>query len=1169
MKKSNATICLLSGLLFCFTFLNQLTAQNYLWAKNHGGGAASIVTRAMASGELSGSSYHISGGFFRYGNAQFGTTTLTQAGFDTPYLAKYDDDGDVVWASTVHDVHGQISQVKICESSDEIYITGRSNGSSTTFGSGAGAIGPVSGNFTFVAKLSSSGQVLWVVEVPYLELWSLAVNNSGDVALWGHAIGNPSQILKHTSSGTTTLTSTISGSGTSVLFKLNAAGNLQYAKKLNGYSVWTLNENNLEMDDNGNITVSLHLDETTAYNFGTCSTCSFTTPSVSYWYFVLYVARFDNNGNAVWLTQVLNNGNGGIGGLSTDAAGDVYVSIFYSGTGSPSVGSTSLPVTAANDKVHPVLIKLESDGTIAWAIPGTTSTPQPIVGVLGQESVADNCGYVYYSGYFHSTSLTFGSTTITKPVASLPGAYFIKVNSNTGDIVWATAIEHFSDNIDVTVDSDKHLVAQFQARSVSFPSSVSQTLSSANNTLDQFIFSIETGELTPEYTVLPSCPGQCLGAITATGITNALGTFTYNLNSGGYQSSGTYTGLCPGNYSLEVLSEYGCYATEDINVPTGDDPWYKHPISQSATLDEAMGLGCQATSGSGYYMCGSFMNNIEFPHYASYTGNASNNIILTNTSTPNNHDGYLARYGDCGVDWAFRVGSSAVDYEYANCVVYNHNSLLLGVNVYGPLTGGILDGNGLITTTSVNGINLTTLTPGVKKGLVIKVDPATGAIGWVYVMGDNLSEVTEVEDIKIQSDGTVYAAGNFISAYSVYSNGSLFITQGSWDPILIQLASNGSFINGVSWGSPDEDRIHAIDLDESILNNTDVYATGFVSHQQVQVPGLSPNPAGLPTDLNDLFVAKLNQLLVFQNFRAHRSVGNDDGTDIKAFPQSIEVTCLVTGYFEESLTLYTPNSNLATITVNGYGPGNKDAFVGAFDIYQFPFWLQPGVSSGTDDQGTALTLLGTTSQASVFATGMYSGTPSSTDFLSGLPTSTSTQPDIFTTQFQAINGTQLSLQSQNGDGRDASMDLSNDGTALYNVGFTNSTGGLTFPGQSDLVPTSTVDAFYGRFDPTVTFFKTNQPAVTARLSQEKSRSGMSFSPNPLRSSDELTVKFEAAFSGQILIRDMSGRIVQSDQLRQTTNRVISVDRLESGTYLIEAIDANQRSLGAQQLMVIH
>lgn len=55
-----------------------------------------------------------------------------------------------------------------------------------------------------------------------------------------------------------------------------------------------------------------------------------------------------------------------------------------------------------------------------------------------------------------------------------------------------------------------------------------------------------------------TCAGTCDGTVTATSITGDYQPFTYAINGGLDQASPTFTNLCPGNYTMQAISIYGC-----------------------------------------------------------------------------------------------------------------------------------------------------------------------------------------------------------------------------------------------------------------------------------------------------------------------------------------------------------------------------------------------------------------------------------------------------------------------------------------------------------------------------------------------------------------------------------------------------------------------------------
>src|SRR5690606_8330373 len=99
-------------------------------------------------------------------------------------------------------------------------------------------------------------------------------------------------------------------------------------------------------------------------------------------------------------------GDGGYG-ISTDANGNVLVTGFF---GSPSItfGSTTLTNASSTGKDELFIVKYDPNGNVLWA-----KSAGGINGDWGNSISTDANGNVLLTGYFSSSSITFGSTTLT------------------------------------------------------------------------------------------------------------------------------------------------------------------------------------------------------------------------------------------------------------------------------------------------------------------------------------------------------------------------------------------------------------------------------------------------------------------------------------------------------------------------------------------------------------------------------------------------------------------------------------------------------------------------------------------------------------------------------------------------------------------------------------
>ena len=157
----------------------------------------------------------------------------------------------------------------------------------------------------------------------------------------------------------------------------------------------------------------------------------------------LFIVKFDPSGNVLWAQSKSGSSTINGYGIAADASGNVYVSgRFYSST--LTFASTTLTNAGGSDMF---VVKLNSSGTYLWA---------KSAGGTGTESGAgisvDASGNVIVSGYFSSSSLTFGSTTLTNATGS-SDMFTVKYDAS-GAVLWAKSAA--SAGVDYGVDNTTH-----------------------------------------------------------------------------------------------------------------------------------------------------------------------------------------------------------------------------------------------------------------------------------------------------------------------------------------------------------------------------------------------------------------------------------------------------------------------------------------------------------------------------------------------------------------------------------------------------------------------------------------------------------------------------------------------------------------------------------------
>ncbi len=403
MKK----LFILFALIWFFTFLNGTSfaqVPDWLWAKSAGGtdldDGYSVAVDSYGNVFVTG--------YFSSPVITFGSYTLTNAGYGDMFLAKYDANGNVLWAKSAGGTDFDDGYSVAVDSYGNVFVTGVFVSPTLTFGSNtlinAGC------RDIFIAKYDASGNVLWAKSAGGIDLddgYSVAVDTYGNVFVTGYF---SSPVITF---GSYTLTN--AGGGDMFLTKYDASGNVLWAKSTDGayynegYSV--------AVDLSGNVYV-------TGYFSGLVLTVgSYTLTNAGDG--DMFLAKYDASGNVLWAKSAGRILNEYANSVAVDSYGNVYVTGVFA---SPTLSFGSDTLTNAGDG-DMFLAKYDASGNVLWAksVGGTDFD-------AGYSVAVDSYGNVFVTGYFSSPVITFGSYTLTN--AGNWYAFLTKYNAN-GNVLWA------------------------------------------------------------------------------------------------------------------------------------------------------------------------------------------------------------------------------------------------------------------------------------------------------------------------------------------------------------------------------------------------------------------------------------------------------------------------------------------------------------------------------------------------------------------------------------------------------------------------------------------------------------------------------------------------------------------------------------------------------------
>jgi hypothetical protein len=359
------------------------SAGNLIWAVSfNSSGAEGVCT------DPSGNIY-VTGNFS--GTFDFdpgpGTFTMSTGGMLDVFVVKLDPSGNFVWAVSAGAAGTDIAFNITCDASN-VYVIG--NFAQTVDfdpGTGTSNLTVAGGNSAYVWKLTQAGALVWVKALG-TNGRGIAVDGAGNIHVSGGFTGT---VDFDPGPGTFNMSS--SGSNDVYVAKLDASGNLIWAKKMGG--VFDDISRTLALDMSGNVITSGWFSVTVDFDPG-AGTANLSSAGS----YDIFISKLDASGNFVWAKRVGGTGTDDCPDLATDALGNIYGAGYYSGTTAdfdPGAGTYILP--NSNTLYEAFVLKLDASGNFVMAGGFGSTSNDHGHGVLGDAS-----GNIYTSGLFRGTS---------------------------------------------------------------------------------------------------------------------------------------------------------------------------------------------------------------------------------------------------------------------------------------------------------------------------------------------------------------------------------------------------------------------------------------------------------------------------------------------------------------------------------------------------------------------------------------------------------------------------------------------------------------------------------------------------------------------------------------------------------------------------------------------
>jgi ferritin-like protein len=464
---ANVTLYNSSGTSFK-TFTNAADSYDIFIAKYDAAGIGIWATRISSTGSDgvvnllldSTNNVYISGYYTTnvtlYNSSGTSFATLTNAGSEDTFIAKYNAAGIGIWATRISSNGSDLPVNLLLDSANNVYISGyytqanvsMYNSSGTAFATLPNAAGS---NDIFIAKYDAAGIGIWATRISSISIdvpVNMILDSTNNVYISGYYYNET--LTLYNSSGTAFATLPNAADRHDIFIaKYNAAGIGIWATRIS--STGSDGVVNLLLDSTNNVYISGYYYRFSANVtlFNSSGTSFATLPNAGNR--DTFIAKYDAAGIGIWATRISSNGSDLPVNLLLDSANNVYISgtyggnvILYNKTDTTTSSFRTLTNAGSNDIF---IAKYDAAGIGIWATRiSSTSIDVPVNMIL------DSTNNVYISGYYTTNVTLYNSSGTT--FKSLPNAgnrdTFIAKYDAAGIGIWATRIS--STNIHVPVN---------------------------------------------------------------------------------------------------------------------------------------------------------------------------------------------------------------------------------------------------------------------------------------------------------------------------------------------------------------------------------------------------------------------------------------------------------------------------------------------------------------------------------------------------------------------------------------------------------------------------------------------------------------------------------------------------------------------------------------------
>lgn len=283
----------------------------------------------------------------------------------------------------------------------------------------------------FIQKLDVNGNLLWVRSIggtssDYAD--AVATDAFGNIFVTGTFFET---VDFDPGAGVNNVTA--QGSNDGYVLKLDSNGNFVWVRTFEGSNAYS-EGTSIHIDAAGSIYTAGYFEGIVDFD---PSAATYNLPSLGG--SDIFIQKMDSNGNFLW-ARAFGESNNEEGKMNLDAAGNVLITGFYSGTVDfdPGVGVMNL---SAVSNLDAFLLKLDTNGNFVWVKGFGGSGYEE-----GRSLAVDGLGNMYVTGYFSGTTDFDPGAGVFNLTSSGQGDIFVVKLDVNGDFLWAKNVGGTSDD---------------------------------------------------------------------------------------------------------------------------------------------------------------------------------------------------------------------------------------------------------------------------------------------------------------------------------------------------------------------------------------------------------------------------------------------------------------------------------------------------------------------------------------------------------------------------------------------------------------------------------------------------------------------------------------------------------------------------------------------------